>query len=149
MPRRMMYTLISQKMAKLNHSVQGCAPTHRNPTPLAVDHHESAPRIAPTRVKIASPPIQVWIPNQPHATPARMSAGRFAPITPNEARANTGYGIPYFVPAWLISSIGTSTTTLPSMTVTTAWTQSIPSAMRPAASVQLGTLMAMPTQRAK
>ena len=37
-------------------------------------------------VCIASPPIQVWMPNQPQATSARSSAGTFAPIVPN-ARA--------------------------------------------------------------
>ena len=51
--------------------------------------------------KIAPPPIQVWMPNQPQATPARIRAGRLAPKTPNDARAKTGYGMPYFVPAWL------------------------------------------------
>ncbi len=30
----------------------------------------------------ASPPIHAWMPNQPHATSARMSAGRFAPLVP-------------------------------------------------------------------
>ena len=30
----------------------------------------------------ASPPIQVWMPNQPQATSARMSAGRLEPIVP-------------------------------------------------------------------
>ena len=42
------------------------------------------------------------MPNQPQATPARISAGRLAPYAPNEARATTGNGMPYFVPAWLI-----------------------------------------------
>jgi hypothetical protein len=43
---------------------------------------------------MASPPIHDWIPNQPQATSARMSAGRFAPLVPNEARQKTGNGIP-------------------------------------------------------
>ncbi len=71
-----------------------------------------------------------------------------APTVPKAERAKTGNGMPYFVPAWLLSSMGTSTMTLPSMTVTTAWTQSMPSAIRPAASVQLGMLTLMPIQSA-
>ncbi len=46
----------------------------------------------------ASPPIHAWMPNQPHATSARMSAGRFEPTVPYAARAKTGKGMPYFVP---------------------------------------------------
>ena len=30
----------------------------------------------------ASPPIQAWMPNQPQATSARISAGRFEPSVP-------------------------------------------------------------------
>ena len=89
------------------------------------------------------------MPNQPQATPARMSAGRFAPMTPNEARANTGNGIPYLVPAWLFASIGKRTMMFASMIVMMAWYQAMPSATRPAASVQVATLWAMPTHRAK
>ena len=99
-------------------------------------------------MKIAPPPIQVWMPNQPQATPARMRAGRLAPTVPNEARAKTGNGIPYLVPAWLLASIGTSTTMLAIMIVRIAWYQAMPSATRPAASVQVATLWAMPIHRA-
>ena len=35
---------------------------------------------------IASPPIQVWMPNQPQATSARNSAGTLAPLVPKAAR---------------------------------------------------------------
>ena len=35
----------------------------------------------------ASPPIQVWIPNQPHATTERRRDGMCAPTVPNDARA--------------------------------------------------------------
>ena len=83
---------------------------------------------------MASPPIQVWIPNQPHAITARSRAARLAPRSPKDARANTGNGMPYFVPAWLFSSIGTSTMMLPSAMHSTAWTQFMPSAIRPDAS---------------
>ena len=77
-------------------------------------------------VKIAEPPIQVWMPNQPQATPARMRAGRLAPKTPNDARAKTGYGMPYLVPAWLFSSIGTRTMMFASMIVKIAWYHAMP-----------------------
>ena len=47
-----------------------------------------------SKTLIASPPIQVWIPNQPQATNARNIAAMLAPSTPNDARASTGNGIP-------------------------------------------------------
>src|SRR5690606_41992896 len=46
------------------------------------------------RTKIAEPPIQVWMPNQPHATMALMSAGTLEPNTPNDDRRTTGNGMP-------------------------------------------------------
>ncbi len=55
---------------------------------------------------MAEPPIQVWMPNQPQATRARKTAGTFAPRTPKEARTKTGNGMPYFAPAWALSSMG-------------------------------------------
>ena len=88
------------------------------------------------------------MPNQPQATPARIRAGRFAPNTPNEARAKTGNGMPYLVPAWLLASIGTSTTMLAIMIVKIAWYQAMPRATRPAASVHVATLWAMPIHNA-
>src|SRR3974377_576772 len=60
----------------------------------------------------ACPPIHAWMPNHPHATSARISAGRFDPRVPYAARANTGKGIPYFVPGCELSRIGTSTMVL-------------------------------------
>ena len=54
----------------------------------------------------ASPPIQAWMPNQPQATSARISAGTFEPSVPYAARANTGNGMPYFVPGCELSRIG-------------------------------------------
>ena len=54
----------------------------------------------------ASPPIHAWMPNQPQATSARISAGRFDPSVPYAARANTGNGMPYFVPGCEFSRIG-------------------------------------------
>jgi hypothetical protein len=75
------------------------------------------------------------MPYHPHATSARASAGSRAPVVPNEARASTGNGMPYFAPAWPISRIGTSTTRLPSKTIVTACPGDIPSSMKPAASM--------------
>ncbi len=84
---------------------------------------------------MACPPIQVWIPNQPHATIARNTAGTFAPRTPNEARTKTGNGMPYFAPAWAFSSIGISTITFPSRMVPIACFQLMPPAINPEASI--------------
>lgn len=46
------------------------------------------------RAKMAPPPTQVWMPNHPQATSARMMEGTLAPQMPNEARASTGKGTP-------------------------------------------------------
>ena len=74
-----------------------------NPAP----RREGQPgKTAAKNVWSASPPIQVWMPNQPHATRARMSAGRFEPAVPYAARANTGKGMPYFVPGCEFRRIG-------------------------------------------
>ena len=43
---------------------------------------------------MASPPTQVWIPNQPHATTARSTDGTCVPRRPKAARAKTGNGMP-------------------------------------------------------
>ena len=83
----------------------------------------------------ASPPIQVWMPNQPHATRARMSAGTFDPSVPYAARAKTGKGMPYFVPGCELSRIGTSTIVFPRTIVTSACFQFMPEAIRPDASM--------------
>ena len=83
----------------------------------------------------ASPPIQAWIPNHPHATTARISAGTFEPIVPYAARAKTGNGMPYFVPGCELSRIGTRTMVLPSATVNSACPQLMPAAISPADSM--------------
>ena len=75
------------------------------------------------------------MPNQPHATTPRRSAGTFDPRTPNDARASTGNGMPNRVPACAISTIGMHTIRLPSMIVKSAWRQSIPPPTRLAASM--------------
>ena len=143
--------LTAQKITKLSHIVHGCeaASPRPNETLPASVHQLPDPKIAAPMPKTARAPIQVWMPNQPQATPARRSAGRLAPQTPKEARATTGYGIPYFVPEWLMSSIGIRTMRLPRPIVSTAWTQSIPIAMRPAASAHDGMLIDIPTHRAR
>jgi hypothetical protein len=89
------------------------------------------------------------MPNQPQATNARSRAGTFAPRTPKGARANTGNGIPYLVPAWLLSSIGTRTIRLPSAMTMMAWYQAMPRATSPAARPQVGMLWAIPIHRAQ
>jgi hypothetical protein len=75
------------------------------------------------------------MPNQPHATTPRRSAGTFDPRVPNEARASTGKGMPYRVPACATSTMGTQTIRLPSMIVPTACFQSMPADTRLAASM--------------
>ncbi len=84
---------------------------------------------------MAWPPIQVWMPNHPQATSARSTAGMLAPRTPNEARTNTGKGMPYFAPACAFSSMGMSTIRLPSRMVPMACHQLMPPAMSPEASM--------------
>jgi len=96
----------------------------------------------------APPPIQVLMPNHPQATSARNTAGTFAPSTPNDARANTGKGIPYLAPAWALRSIGARTRTLPRKTVKMAWRQLIPPAIMPLASMYVGMLTLIAIQSA-
>ena len=84
---------------------------------------------------MAKPPNQVWMPNQPQATSPRSSEGMWAPWMPKLARASTGKGTPYLVPAWPLSTMGTSTMRLPSMMVITACHQFMPSLTRPPARV--------------
>ncbi len=90
---------------------------------------------ASMKVLSAWPPMKVWIPNQPQATIARRIAGMFAPRVPNEARARTGNGIPYFVPGCALSRMGPRTITLPRPMVSNACHQFIPTATRPPASI--------------
>ena len=46
--------------------------------------------------------------------------------------------MPYFVPAWALSTIGTSTMTLPRKIVSTACHQFMPPSIRPEASMYVG-----------
>ncbi len=84
---------------------------------------------------MALPPIHVWMPNHPQATSARSSAGTFAPSVPKLARQNTGNGMPYFVPAWALSTMGSSTMRLPRKMVSTACDQFMPPPMSELASM--------------
>ena len=59
----------------------------------------------------------------------------FAPRTPKLARHSTGNEIPYFVPAWALRIIGTSTTLLPARMVMSACHHVMPCCIRPDASV--------------
>ena len=86
-------------------------------------------------VSSASAPIQVWMPNHPHATSARAIAATFAPRIPKLERTSTGNGIPYFVPGCEFSRIGISTRKLPSDTVSRPCHHVMPAAISPEASV--------------
>src|SRR3954467_12856571 len=85
------------------------------------------------RVFSPPPPIHAWMPNQPQATSARISAGTFDPKVPYAARANTGNGIPYLVPGCEFNRIGARTMVLPSRIVISACDQFIPDAINPEA----------------
>src|SRR2546423_636197 len=123
-----MRMLSDQKRRKLIHSEPLCPP---------IDGSNVAQpgQITRKNVWTACPPIQAWMPNHPHATNARSSAGRFDPYTPYDARAKTGKGMPYFVPGCEFNNIGASTIRLPSAMVQSAWLQLIPLSINPDASM--------------
>ena len=75
MPRQISAICTSQNAANDSHIVHGWPPN-----PLAFV--QLLPASLPMITKIAWPPIQVWMPNQPQATNARSSAARLAPRTP-------------------------------------------------------------------
>ncbi len=80
MPRWITQTFTAQK-ARKQANWEALMPKTGNGEPAAKDGRKT-PRILWT----ASPPIQVWMPNQPQATSARSSAGMLAPSVPKEAR---------------------------------------------------------------
>src|SRR5499427_3546335 len=138
----MIQTFIDQNSRNDTHSVVECPPT---PAPSSAGQ----PGITVLKnVFSASPPIHAWIPNQPHATSARISAGTFDPSVPYAARAKTGNGMPYFVPGCEFSRIGISTIVLPRRIVTSACDQFMPDASRPEASIYVGMQCAMLTHSA-
>src|SRR5713101_1100627 len=138
----MMKTFRPQNSRNDSHSVVVCPP---KPAPSNVGH---AGTIVLKNTCSASPPIHAWMPNQPHATSARISAGTFDPNVPYAARANTGNGMPYFVPGCEFNRIGIRTMVLPSRIVTSACDQFMPDAMSPDASMYVGMQCAMLTHNA-
>ena len=88
------------------------------------------------------------MPNQPQATMARISAGRFDPIVPYAARAKTGNGMPYFVPGCELRRMGTRTMVLPRRMVISACHQFMPAPIRPDDSMYVGMQWAMEIQSA-
>src|SRR5678816_4305099 len=88
------------------------------------------------------------MPNHPHATIARSIAGTLAPRTPKLARHRTGNDNPYFVPAWALRIIGTSTIVLPNRIVIMACHHFMPCAMSPDARVYVVTTTLMPIHSA-
>src|SRR5450759_422259 len=124
----MMKTFRLQKSRNEIHSVVVCP---EKPGPSSVAH----PGMSVLKVICsASPPIHAWMPNQPQATRARISAGTLDPSVPYAARANTGNGMPYLVPGCELRRIGTRTIMLPSRIVMSACDQFMPADIRPDAS---------------
>src|SRR5437667_12904836 len=125
----MMKTFKPQNRRNDSHSVVVCPPA---PAPRSDGH----PGMTVLNIVFnASPPIHAWMPNQPQATRARMSAGTFDPSVPYAARANTGNGMPYFVPGCEFRRIGIRTMVFPRRIVTSACDQFMPDAMSPDASM--------------
>src|SRR6476659_3640544 len=118
-----------QNRRKETHAVVVCPP---KPFPSSVDQPGTT---VVKNVFSASPPIQAWMPNQPHATKARIRAGTFDPSVPYAARAKTGKGMPYLVPGCEFSRIGTRTIVLPSRIVARACDQLMPAVISPDASM--------------
>src|SRR5690349_25167649 len=121
----MMKMLIPQKSRNDNHSVGVWPPTG---PPSSVLHPGMND---PKKICIACPPIHACIPNQPHATSARINAGTFDPVVPYAARAKTGQGIPHLVPGCELRRIGMSTITFPIRIVMSACHQFIPAEIKP------------------
>src|SRR5262249_47194289 len=104
--------------------------------------------MVPKSASRADPPIQVWIPNQPHATIARSTAGMLAPLVPKPDGQRTGNETPYFVPACALRIIGPRTMVFPSRIVIIACHQFIPASMKPPASVYVVITTLMPIHSA-
>src|SRR5712671_7970942 len=121
----MMKTFKLQNIRNDSHEVVVWPP---NPGPSSVSQPGTT---VLKNVCTASPPIHAWMPNQPHATSARINAGTFDPSVPYAARANTGKGIPYFVPGCELSRIGMRTIVLPSSMVMSACHQFMPALINP------------------
>ena len=133
----MIQMLIPQNSRNESHAVVVWPP---KPPPSAIGQPGT---MVLKNVLSASPPIHAWMPNQPHATSARISAGTFDPNVPYAARANTGNVMPYFVPGCELSRMGARTIVLPSRIVTSACDQLMPDAINPDASMYVGMQCAM------
>src|SRR5216117_4324333 len=121
----MIQMLIPQNSRNESHAVVVWPP---KPPPSAIGQPGT---MVLKNVLSASPPIHAWMPNQPHATSARINAGTLEPSVPYAARANTGNGMPYFVPGCEFSRIGIRTIVLPSRIVISACHQFIPELINP------------------
>ncbi len=97
-PRITIQTFQTQKMKK---------PATSPLLPRLAQVSDSAENIKCTAI----PPNIVWMPNQPQATSARISAGTFEPTMPKDERSRTGNGMPYLVPGKAFSVNGTRITT--------------------------------------
>src|SRR4029453_9915832 len=95
----------------------------------------------------AMPPNSVWMPNQPQATSARISAGTLEPMIPNEERSITGKGMPNLVPPNALRISGIRTMTLATKIAQSASpTESPKYVVSTPPSVYVGTQIDMPTQ---
>ena len=110
----------------------------------AVDSFNAAHAMA----KMACPPTWVWMPNQPHPTSARITAGTFAPFIPNADLANTGNGTPYLHPACPLSTIGSNTMRFAMAMQAMPWAADMPRSMTDPARVYAGTQTTRPIQSA-
>src|SRR4051794_15267525 len=77
-------TLIVSMPFQTTHMLTAQTPKKQTQTPPGVPAIDGHAIFAIDQ--IACPPIHVWMPNHPHATSARSTAGTFAPRTPNDAR---------------------------------------------------------------
>ena len=102
---------------------------------------------ATSAARNARPPAWVWMPNQPHPTSARASAGTCAPLTPKAARARTGNGAPYFVPACPLANMGSRTMRFARVMHAMPCATEKPTSTTDPASVYAGTHTTRPIQR--
>jgi hypothetical protein len=126
----MMKTFITQKRPKPI-PLGSVRPAKVQPPPRAM---KPGQKVA-MKVFTASPPMKTLMPNQPQATSARMMVGTLAPSCPKLDRASTGKVMPYLVPGWALSRMGTSTIRLPRPMTRSDCHQFIPCDINPPARV--------------
>ena len=112
-PRITTQTFASQKMKK---------PATSPLPPRLAQESDSAESSRCTAI----PPNIVWMPNQPQAISARISAGTLEPMMPKDDRSSTGNGMPYRVPGNAFSVSGIRITTFAIRTVQSASTTDSP-----------------------